>query len=109
MPEPLKNMFNAQVVAALAEAFRRTYPAFDRVPFVARVLDVDWEARALKQRMRHITNVLGDYLPADYHAALGIMHKTLPLVSEIGFAKMVFPDFVRVYGLGDWEAGGLRG
>ena len=32
------------------------------------------------------------------------MKKTLPLVSEFGFVKMIFPDFVEVYGLDDWEA-----
>ena len=104
MPEPFKNILNVQFVVALAGAVRQVVPTFEPEPFVARVLDADWERRELKQRMRHISLVLGDFLPADYGTALGIMRKTLPLIGEFGFANMIFPDFVEVYGLEDWEA-----
>jgi 3-methyladenine DNA glycosylase AlkC len=100
----LKDLFNQQSVAALAEAFQRVYAAFDRQAFTARVFDSEWEARELKERMRHITIVMHDYLPRDYRGALRVLHQALPLVEEQGFAKMVFPDYVELYGLDDWEA-----
>ena len=82
MAEPLKNMYNEQSVAALADAIHQIYPTFNCELFASRVFDVDWDERELKQRMRHITTVLGDFLPANYGTALGIMQKTLPLIAH---------------------------
>jgi 3-methyladenine DNA glycosylase AlkC len=97
-------MYNERSVAALAKAIQEIYPTFDQGSFAARVFDAEWPNRELKGRMRHITTVLGDCLPADYRSALEVMQRALPLVAEQGFEKMVFPDFVEVYGLDDWDA-----
>lgn len=100
----LKNLFNKQSVAALADAIQREYPAFDQEAFSARVFDDDWQGRELKQRMRHITTVLHNFLPSDYRAALDVLRKALPSLADHGFVKMVFPDYVEVHGLDDWAA-----
>ncbi len=104
MDTALKNMFNEQSVAALADAIQKEYAAFDREAFLALVFDDMWEARELKARMRHITTVLHDYVPADYRASLEVLRGALPRLGDYGFEKMVFPDYVEVYGLDDWEA-----
>lgn len=100
----LKNMFNEQSVAALAAAIQKEYPAFDRQAFLARVFDEGWEARKLKERMRHITTALHDFLPQGYPTALDVLRRALPSLADYGFEKMVFPDYVEVYGLDDWQA-----
>ena len=100
----LKHMFNEQSVAALAAAIQKEHPPFDRQAFLRRVFDAGWEARQLKERMRHITIVLHDFLPPDYGAALEVLRRALPTLAEQSFEKMVFPDYVEVYGQDDWEA-----
>jgi 3-methyladenine DNA glycosylase AlkC len=55
MDTALKNMYNPQLVAVLAAAVQRAYPAFDREAFMDRVFDEEWDGQELKQRMRHIT------------------------------------------------------
>lgn len=104
MPELLKNLVNRQVVEGFASAIRSEYPALDAEGFTARVCDDTWESRELKQRMRHITLTLRDFLPSDYRAALEILRRAAPRMEGWSFAAMVFPDFVEVYGLDDWEA-----
>ncbi len=99
-----KNLFNQTSVGELADAVLAVYPAFDRATFLARVFDDGWAARELKQRMRHITVVLSDHLPADYRAALDVLRAALPRLAHQGFEKMVFPDFVEVNGLDDYAA-----
>ena len=103
MSEPLKNMYNEQSVATLATAVAEQYPQFDLKSFQSRVFDAQWDGRELKQRMRHITFILGEFLPADYRTSLEILGRVLPTLNQ-GFEKMVFPDFVEVYGQDDWEA-----
>ncbi len=90
MAEPLKNMYNQQFVTDLAAALKKVYPAFDGDGFSVRVFDGDWEARELKDRMRHITTVLHDFLPPDYRTALDILRQVAPLLSDYGFKLRFF-------------------
>jgi 3-methyladenine DNA glycosylase AlkC len=99
-----KDYFNEQSVGALVTAIEDQHPPFDREAFLARVFDDGWTARELKARMRHITTVLGDFLPEDYRAALDLLRSALPHLADHGLVKMVFPDYVEVCGLDDWEA-----
>jgi 3-methyladenine DNA glycosylase AlkC len=98
----IKDLLNKQTVGTLAGAVQTGYRAFDRETFLARVFDVDWPARELKQRIRHITAVLHDFLPEDYQATLDILRQVMPDVE--GIVQWVFTDYVQVYGLDDWEA-----
>jgi 3-methyladenine DNA glycosylase AlkC len=100
----LKDFFNEQSVAALADAIHREYRPFNEETFAARVFDEGWTARELQERMRHITTALHGLLPPDYRAALDILRGALPSFAESGFVKIVFPDYVEVYGVNDWEA-----
>ena len=98
----IRDQLNQESVGALAEAMQAAHGAFDRDAFLARVFDADWPDRALKQRIRHITEVVHDQLPADYRAALNVLRRAMPGVE--GIVLWVFTDYVEVYGLDDWEA-----
>ena len=105
----IKEMFNRETVAALAASVHDHYPDFDQQAFAARIFDAGWEALELKQRMRHITHVFHDCLPASDHAALGILRPALASLAGRGFGgygivALVFPDYVEVYGIEDWDA-----
>lgn len=103
MPEPLKNIYNAPLFEAFTAAFQAAYPAFDREAFLDAIYDAEWEGRELKARMRHITVCLRAALPDDYRTALDIIRRAAPSLDAYGFATMVFPDFVELYGLDDWD------
>jgi len=104
MPEALKDMFfKSAYFDALNAAIQSVYPAFDAQTFVERVHDDRWEGRALKERIRHITIVLYDLLPADYRTALDILRRAAAVLEYRDFGVMIFPDFVELYGLDDWE------
>ncbi|MCL7452057.1 MAG: DNA alkylation repair protein [Anaerolineae bacterium] len=99
-----KDIYNQKYVSDLAGAIQQVYPGLDRRALLAGVFDEEWELRELKQRMRHITLVLGSLLPADYGTALSILRQAAPSLSHFGFENMVFPDFVEVFGLDHWQA-----
>jgi 3-methyladenine DNA glycosylase AlkC len=104
MPEPFKNMYNHEFLDNLAAALYAAFPQFDRNTFLTRIYDDQWERRELKQRMRHITLTMGSLLPNHYHTALAIIRQAAASLNQYGFQTIVFPDFVEVYGLDDWEA-----
>lgn len=99
----LKDMFNRESVGKLSAAISAAYPGFLETDFLKGVFDQGWDQRELKERVRHIALTLGDLLPEDYQEALAVLRTALPRLGAQGFEKMVFPDFVEVYGLEDWE------
>jgi 3-methyladenine DNA glycosylase AlkC len=98
----IKDLFHEETVGLLAGAVQSAYGAFDRETFLARVFDAGWPDRELKERIRHITTILHELLPADYRAALDILRRAMP--GAAGIVLWVFTDYVEVYGLDDWEA-----
>ncbi|NQS91625.1 MAG: DNA alkylation repair protein, partial [Chloroflexi bacterium] len=100
----LKDMFSKDSVGVLAQSIAAVDPSFQEAQFLQGVFDRTWEKLELKQRMRQITIQLAKQLPEDYPGALEILKKSLPLLTEQGFEKMVFPDYVELFGLEDWES-----
>ncbi|MDX1984460.1 MAG: hypothetical protein SFV51_29580 [Bryobacteraceae bacterium] len=93
--------FHPALVETLADAMTGAWPAFDRNGFVRAVLDAGWEARELKQRMRHISTSLCQRLALPYREQVRLLEKVAPRFS--GFGAMIFPDFVEQFGLDDFD------
>lgn len=101
MAEPLKLLYSKAFIEKLASTIKTNYPSFKTKPFVSAVLNDEWESLELKQRMRHITNCMHRFLPVEYPEQISILMATAPSFS--GFLAMIFPDFVEVYGLNDYQ------
>ena len=101
MPEPLKNRYNRQFIKALSTEIKKHYRAFDVAGFTSSIFNKDWKNEELKQRMRHITQSLHQYLPSDYDQALAILKPASSKFS--GFEPMFFPDYVECYGLDEYR------
>lgn len=102
MPEKLKDVFfTNSFIEQLGAAIRQVHPTFDQAKFTGLVFDDSWEARELKEKMRHITRCLHAVLPGRYAEALPILTGIAPLFT--GFDAMIFPDYVECYGLDDWD------
>ncbi|MCB1179282.1 MAG: DNA alkylation repair protein, partial [Leptospiraceae bacterium] len=106
MPEPLKYMYNREFVEGLALDIQKVYKQYQVDKFIQSVLNKDWDKKELKERMRHISNNLKEFLPDDYSKALKILVETTKLhrikkaeLEKIDFCDLVFPDFVEVNGL----------
>jgi 3-methyladenine DNA glycosylase AlkC len=102
MAERLKDLFFTRAtLTRLAEAIAQADAKFDREKFLALVFDDQWKTKELKARMRHAAICLGQTLPKSYAQALKILKQVAP--QSRGFDGMIFPEFVEVYGLEDWE------
>ncbi|MDQ6983540.1 MAG: DNA alkylation repair protein, partial [Ghiorsea sp.] len=100
MAEPLKHRYNKAFITSLSDALLKHHPAFENIQFHKLIFDAAWEAKELKQRMRHITECLHTCLPQDYAQALQILKPTSEQFS--GFEAMFFPDYVECYGLNEY-------
>jgi len=97
MAEQLKLLFSDHLIHQLAKKVQQYHPPFPATTFISQVLSAEWPELALKQRMRHISQQLGDTLGLDYPQALPVILAVAP--NFTGLTGMLFPDWVEVYGL----------
>ena len=97
----LKALYNQAFIQELAASIAAASPGFDTANFERRVFDSDWDGRELKQRMRHVTQVMQTTIPGDYKAQIEVLNQVAPTIKD-GLLGMVFPDFVQQYGLDDY-------
>ncbi len=98
MSEKLKDiLFPLEKVQLFGKVLKEVYSEFEADKFVAAVCDANWPERELKEKMRHTTLCLHDYLPEDFGKAVEILIAIVPKVT--GFEAIVLPDYVEVYGL----------
>lgn len=97
--EPLKEMFNKNFFAHLAEEINKTYPAFETKKFLKDVTS-NLEELSLNQRMRKASETMHLYLPSDYKKTVAILKDTIPTVQR-GYVSLLFPDYVGLHGKKD--------
>ncbi len=101
MAEPLKDLYNKKLIETLADEIKKNYGGFKVEGFARAVFSKDWKDKELKERMRFIAETLAVFLPKNYERALKIL---MPASTSFkGFEYMFFPDFVELYGLGNFE------
>jgi 3-methyladenine DNA glycosylase AlkC len=109
MAEPLKNIYNDTFFSELKTSVKKAIPGFDTKKFIAAVKNKQWNSMELKQRMRHLSSTLYEYLKGDYPAKLSQLLKivdALPAQSKVqysGLAYMYIPDLLEQYGLNEIE------
>ncbi|MBT4512980.1 MAG: DNA alkylation repair protein [Chloroflexi bacterium] len=102
MADKLKDLFfTHSSINEMGNAIQRFYPSFDKENFTALVFGSSWEAKELKEKMRHTTVCLHEVLPESYEEALDILMKVAPSVK--GFDALALPEYVMLYGMDNWD------
>lgn len=101
MSKLLKDLYNPRMIDLLCFEVKRVYSAFNSKNFVKTIFDDAWESRELKERMRHISSTLYNFLPQEYSKAIKILKAVAVKFSS--FEYMFFQDYVEVYGLDDYK------
>lgn len=97
----LKEEFNKEFISRLADEFFLVHKSFKKKAFVDELYTPEWKNFELKERMRKITNSIHSNLPFAYTEQLECVMQVAPKFS--GIQGFVFPDFVQVYGLADFN------
>jgi 3-methyladenine DNA glycosylase AlkC len=97
----LKEIFNAERIRHIADETRGVFPAFDTGRFIALCRD-GLDELSLMARLRRVAEALHATLPEDYREALDVLRDLVPRLNS-SFVTMALPDFVALYGQGDFE------
>jgi 3-methyladenine DNA glycosylase AlkC len=104
MAKLLKDLYNENYINILSKNIINNYSSFDKNNFIASIFSKKWQNKELKQRMRHISTTLYDFLPSDYEKSIFILKNTfLKMNNQYALENMIFQDFVEVYGLEDFK------
>jgi 3-methyladenine DNA glycosylase AlkC len=104
MSYQLKEIYSPQYFTQLEEVVSSTVPQFDAGLFRRQIVDQQWQARALKDRMKHIATVLHQFLPADFAKATPVLMRLIKnlktsKISKLALAGMFLPDYIERYGI----------
>jgi len=109
MATPLKNLYSPAFYDRLSNALTVSIPEFDKEKFIKAVFIPEFEAKELKERMKHTAKVLHVFLPDNYQQSIELIKKTITQlriqgIGEDGLAYMFLPDYLETYGINDFEA-----
>ncbi len=100
-------MYNPRFFQSFTKMAKEVIPKFNEEQFLKQVFNATWEAKELKQRVRHISTCLKEQLPGDYQIQVSYIIRLIDQLENVGakggFEYMFFPDFIEQYGLDDLE------
>ncbi len=100
MAKLLKNLYNEDYIEILTDNISKNHANFDKSGFTSKVFDNSWKNKELKQRMRHISSTIYDFLPKEYNKSIAILKNIFSnMNSKYSLENMIFQDFVEVYGV----------
>lgn len=108
MSYSLKELYSPVFYDRFANILQQTLPGFDKKRFIADIFDEAWPARELKERMRHTSQVMHQFMPDDFEKAADLINVIIKYLIRDGFRGsiefMFLPDYIEVYGIDHFEA-----
>jgi len=104
----LKNLYSPAFYNRLADALSIAVPHFKKENFIKSIYVSDFETKELKERMKHTTRVLKNFMPDDYAESVILIKQTVEQlriagIGEDGLAFMFLPDYLETYGIEYFE------
>lgn len=104
----LKDLYSPSFYKGLANALATVMPSFNKQRFISQVFSTDFAEKELKARMRHTSEVLHNFMPADFKSAVKVIEKLIHFLRKGGtgedeLAFMFIPDYIEMYGIDDFE------
>ncbi|WP_316804851.1 DNA alkylation repair protein [Pedobacter nototheniae] len=108
MSSLLKDLYSPAFYERLSNVLTTTVPGFSKTKFIEEIFTPDFEAKELKERMKHTSKVLHQFLPEDYPKTIGLIKRTIDQlrikgIGEDGLAYMFLPDYIETYGIDDFS------
>ncbi|MCB0557303.1 MAG: DNA alkylation repair protein [Lewinellaceae bacterium] len=100
----LKDRYNPAFYDQFCHALASVLRGFDATSFQALIFDEQWEARELKDRMKHTSTILHHFLPQPFEKAAGAILDIVQALEAGGITEnaleyMFFPDYIERFGL----------
>ncbi|MDR2010844.1 MAG: DNA alkylation repair protein [Bacteroidales bacterium] len=106
----LKDLYSKSFYENLSNTLIEIYPEFNKPEFIKDIYSAGFEAKELKERMRHTTIVIHKYMPSSYKETVELLFTLINKLSESEpdsandrLAYSFLPDYIEVYGIDDYD------
>ncbi|MBP7558210.1 MAG: DNA alkylation repair protein [Chitinophagaceae bacterium] len=108
MSQLLKDLYTNDFLNNFAGYLQRENKSLSPAQFTRQVTAGNWAELELKQRMKRISTVLHQYMPADFGAASQVLVRLIERLEADGFRgssiEFIFlPDYIETYGIDDYN------
>lgn len=104
----LKDIYSPVFYNRLANVLTQVLPSFDQQQFFALIFNPAFHYMELKERMRHTTCVVHEFMPQSYPDAVHYLYLMINKFRQLEYGEdalafIFLPDYLEVYGLEDYE------
>ena len=103
----IKDIYTREFYQFIADQFHRVDSNFDRQKFIKRIFAGNFNEMEWKQRTKHSTATLREFLPATFSEAASLLRQVVQHLIETnhpgGLEYIIFPDYIETYGIDDFE------
>jgi 3-methyladenine DNA glycosylase AlkC len=108
MSNLLKDIYSIPFYDKFSDILGEVIANFDKQKFTSDIFTDNWDSKELKQRMKHTSFVLHQFLPDDFTQTPKVFEEIISKIKEKPFTKssfefMFFPDYIENYGIDDFE------
>jgi 3-methyladenine DNA glycosylase AlkC len=105
----LKDIYSPSFYENFSHVLKEVLPSFDQLQFTEAIFDATWSQKELKDRMRHTSWVLHQFLPNDFEKATFSIREIILKLQQKNFTGtsvefMFFPDYVETFGIEHYDA-----
>ncbi|MBI3883291.1 MAG: DNA alkylation repair protein [Sphingobacteriales bacterium] len=104
----LKDLYSPAFYDNFSNSLSAILPSFSKKEFIKKIYTEDFNNKELKERMKHTTKVLYDFLPADFSKAAILIPAIITELKKNNTSGRLefifFPDYVETYGINDFES-----
>lgn len=104
----LKDIYSIEFYNQLSNVLAETITGFDKETFIAKIFIPEFSQMELKERMRHTTKVLHNFLPENFSEAFSFLKSMMAKLRENNIGEdslpyIFIPDYIEIYCIDDYE------
>lgn len=105
----LKDLYSPAFYASFTNVLAQVLTSLDKERFINGIYDETFNDKELKDRMRHTSAVLHQFLPKDFALAAKLIKQLIIQlrnnnIKESSLEYMFLPDYIETYGLNDFDS-----
>ncbi|KIO51902.1 DNA alkylation repair protein [Flavobacterium hibernum] len=104
----IKDIYSLSFYENFSQAVAEVHPTFDKQKFIDTIYEGDFAQKEWKDRMKHTTVVLHQFMPENFPEAVAAIDKIINNLKKNKFtdgnlAFIFFADYIEIYGLNDFK------
>lgn len=104
----IKDIYSVTFYEKFGQAVAEVLPTFDKQKFIDTIYEGDFAQKEWKDRMKHTTVVLHQFMPQNFPEAVVVIDKIIKNLKKNNFtdgnlAFIFFADYIEIYGLDDFK------